>query len=287
MRSFRNLAKGVLRRTLARVAPTEVETALRFLRSPSSPAFPKKNVVVERNIAAGRVLVLAPHPDDEAIGAGGTLIAQVRGGSEVCVLYLTDGGGVGEERGEQIATRRAEARATCRELGAEAVFWDNPDTRLTNGAANVEALASLLRDREPDRVFVPSFFDTHYDHFATNQILVDAVARGGWRGTICGYEVWDAVPFPNYLVDVSPHIEERDALLANYRTPHATTDFTRLCRYRSSIHYTLFVNSHKDRMDLGYAEAFLRFDSDVYCDMQRSYVQVLREAKSPLVTHIS
>jgi len=286
MRSFRNLAKGALRRTLSRVAPTELETALRFLRAPSSPAFPKKNVVVERELPPCRVLVLAPHPDDEAIGAGGTLVAHVRAGSEVCVLYLTDGGGVEAERDRQIATRRAEAEAAGRQLGAAQVFWENADTRLTNDPATVDALAALLDERKPDRIYVPSFFDTHYDHFATNQILVDATARSGWQGTVCGYEVWDAVPFPNYMVDVSPHVDERDAVLAHYRTPHATTDFTKLCRYRSSVHYTLFVNSHRDRTDLGYAEAFLRFESDVYCDMQRSYVEALRAAKSPLIAHI-
>ena len=63
----------------------------------------------------------------------------------------------------------------------------------------------------------------------------------------------------------------------------STTDFTKLCRYRSSVHYTLYVNSHRDRADLGFAEAFLRFDAETYCGMHRAYVEALREAKSPLV----
>ena len=239
--------------------------------------------MVEREVPGDPVLLLAPHPDDEAIGAGGTLLAHRAAGSPVHVLYLTDGGGIGEGRGELRDVRRQEAREAGAKLGAQQTFWDHADTELTNDAATVGALVELLANLRPGRIFAPSFFDTHYDHFATGQILVDAVGQSGWSGTICGYEVWDAVPFPNYLVDVSPHVEDRDAVLACYRTPHATTDFTKLCRYRSSVHYTLFVNSHKDRADLGFAEAFLRFDATTYCDMQRAYVESLKQARSPLV----
>ena len=38
-----------------------------------------------------RILVVAPHLDDEMLGAGGTLIKSIAGGSTVKVLYLTDG----------------------------------------------------------------------------------------------------------------------------------------------------------------------------------------------------
>ena len=272
-----------MRRSLEKIAPSEVQAALRFVRATSSPAFPKKNVLVERDVPGCPVLVLAPHPDDEAIGLGGTLLAHGRAGSERTVLYLTDGGGVGEGREGLVDTRRVEAREAGEALGAKQVFWDNADTELTNDDATVGAMIRLLEDVAPERIFVPSFFDTRFDHFATGQILVDAVERSKWSGTICGYEVWDAVPFPNYLVDVSQHAEERDRVLACYRTPHATTDFTKLCRYRSSVHYTLYVNSHRDRADLGFAEAFLRFDAETYCGMHRAYVEALREAKSPLV----
>lgn len=286
MRSIRSLARGALRRTLARIAPSELGTALRTLRAPASTAFLRKNVTVERELPAERVLVLSPHPDDEAIGPGGTLVAHRRAGSPVRVVYLTDGGGVGGDRAALIATRRAEARAAGALLGCEQVFWDHPDTALVNDPPTVAALVGQLEEFRPERIYLPSFFDTHFDHFATNQVLVDAVAASGWEGLVCGFEVWDAVPFPNYLVDVSSCVAEREAILACYRTPHATTDFTKLARYRSSVHYTLFVNSHRDRVDRGYAEAFLRFEARTWCAMQRAYLDALRAAKSPLAARV-
>ena len=283
MSSFRQRAKRALQRSLERVAPHDVRAALRYVRATQSPAFPKKNIVVERDLGTDPVLLLAPHPDDEAIGAGGALLAHRAAGAAVHVAYMTDGGGIGIGRGELSEIRRGEARAAGERLGATQTFWDHADTELTNDPPTVAAMEKLLDEVSPKRIYVPSFFDTHFDHFATGQILVDAVRQSGWSGTICGYEVWDAVPFPNYLVDVSPHAVARDEVLACYHTPHETTDFTKLVRYRTSVHYTLFVNSHKDRADLGFAEAFLRFDAGTYCAMQQEYVVALKQARSPLV----
>ena len=42
-------------------------------------------------IVSAPVLILSPHPDDEAIGMGGTLCKHLDNGSDVTVLYLTDG----------------------------------------------------------------------------------------------------------------------------------------------------------------------------------------------------
>ena len=58
-----------------------------------------------------RILVLAPHPDDESIGCGGTLCRHVQQGDEVHVVFLTSGekGGHGRSEAATIQVREAEA----------------------------------------------------------------------------------------------------------------------------------------------------------------------------------
>ena len=281
------MARGALLRAVHRFAPTEAETAVRFLTARRAAAFPRRNVTVTSEVPVGRVLILSPHPDDEAIGMGATLSMHVANGSRVTVLYLTDGGGLEQPRAELIRTRRAEAQALGRELGIEQVFWDNEDTRLTNDEATVAALAALLRELDPEHLYAPSMFDHHYDHFVTNQVLVDALARvPGCRPPVAGYEVWDNVPFANYVVDVSEHAQAKDRILGHYATPLSFTDFPRLCRYRNSVHYTLHVDSRIERADKGFAEAFLRYDADLYGDLFRALVAALREHGSDLPTHL-
>jgi LmbE family N-acetylglucosaminyl deacetylase len=285
--SIKSLARGALLRAVHRIAPTEAETALRFLGARNLAAFPKRNVSVAASVPRGRVLILAPHPDDEAIGMGGTLCLHARNGSAVTVLYLTDGGGLEAERERTIAARRAEARALGEALSLEQVFWDNPDTKLTNDARTVGRLAELLAELAPEYVYAPSIFDHHYDHFATNQILVEALEqRPELRPPVAGYEVWDNVPFANYVVDISSAIEDKERAIGHYATPLAYTDFRQLCRSRNSVHYTLHVDSRIERAGRGFAEAFLRYDAELYCDLFRAYAGALRHDRSPLIAHL-
>jgi len=63
--------------------------------------------------AARRVLVLAPHPDDEVFGCGGCIARYAEAGADVRVLVLSDGGGYldGAERDERVRTRRRSTRS--------------------------------------------------------------------------------------------------------------------------------------------------------------------------------
>lgn len=282
------LARGALRRLALRLAPPELATALKFLRQEGGAAFPRRNVQVVAQVPRARVLVLAPHPDDEAIGLGGTLALHLANGSEVCVAYLTDGGGPDEAaRGELVRVRRAEAEALGRDAGVRQVFFERRDTRLTNDPPTVRLLVELLRELRPELVYAPSLFDHHYDHFTTNQVLADALEQvPALEATVAGYEVWDNIPFPNWLVDVSAHMERKAALLAHYATPHRYTDFTKLCRQRASVYYTLYVNSAIEHAERGFAEAFLRFDAAAFRRMQAGYVAALRSDRSGLPAHL-
>jgi LmbE family N-acetylglucosaminyl deacetylase len=292
MGTLRRTAYRALRKLARRLAPAEVTQALDFLSQPANPIFPRRPLVVARSVSRARVLVLAPHPDDEAIGMGGTLAMHAANGSSVCVVYLTDGGGVGGggvggERERLIAVRRAEAEAVGRDLGVRQVFWANRDTELTNDARTVAALSELLRELAPEIVYAPSIFDTHFDHFATNGVLAGALAATpAVDATVAGYEVWDTIPFANWVVDVSEVQARKDALLAHYVTPHETTDFTGLCRRRASVHYTLHVNSVRAAAERGYAEAFLRFDREGWRELFAGWVRVLRARGHDLPSHL-
>ena len=73
-----------------------------------------------------RLLVLAPHPDDEVIGCGGLVALHLREGRRVRVVVATDGGEAGEP-----AERQRESRAALASLGnAEIEFLNLPDRHL-------------------------------------------------------------------------------------------------------------------------------------------------------------
>ena len=133
-----------------------------------------------------RTLVIAPHPDDESIAAGGLLQRAIAAGGEVHVVVVTDGDNnpwplrylkkkvhiTDADRAEWGALRRDESRRALAALGVpSATFLGYPDRLLTTMArrGNLEvrdAIVSAINDFSPSLLVIPSAFDLHPDHRA-------------------------------------------------------------------------------------------------------------------------
>jgi LmbE family N-acetylglucosaminyl deacetylase len=199
-----------------------------------------------------RVLVLAPHPDDETIGAGGTLARLAAAGATVEVVVLTDGEatpGTGLEVAEAGRRRRQEAARACVHLGlAPPKFGGHPDGGLAQRQAELAGeLGALVPDLAPQAVFLPWFGDGHPDHRAVSA----ALARTGLpdRVDVWAYETWAPLP-ANRVVDITPVVDLKRRALAAHVTAGAAFDLDAMIglnRYRS-------VHGLAGR---GWAEAFL------------------------------
>lgn len=144
--------------------------------------------------ALGRLVVVAAHPDDETLGAGGFLRAAHAAGADVELVVATDGeaaypGASAEERAALGRTRRDELREalTALGLGPVAVHWLGlPDSGLAAAeAALVDALQPLLRTA--DAYLAPWSGDPHPDHAAAGRAAAAAapVTAHGWA-----YPIW-------------------------------------------------------------------------------------------------
>lgn len=119
-----------------------------------------------------RVLVIAPHPDDEIIGVGGTIAKRAKAGDEVYVCVVTKGCQplFAEEFVEQ---GRTECRKADKLLGVKkTIFLDFPAVMLEtvpryefNGK-----IAEVVQKINPDEVYIPHRGDMQIDH----QMVVDA-----------------------------------------------------------------------------------------------------------------
>lgn len=168
-----------------------------------------------REIPARSVLVLAPHPDDEVFGCGGTLARHAAAGIPVHVVVATDGGFCAEaaDRSTLVATREAESRAAAAVLGVPAPeFWRIPDRTLRYGEALVDRVVAAIRARDADLVFAPSPCEAHPDHSALAMAVIEAVRRIGVGVRLALYEI--GVPLrPNTLVDIGDLLEKKHAAM--------------------------------------------------------------------------
>lgn len=131
-----------------------------------------------------RVLVVAPHPDDEVFGCGGMLAWHGRLGASVRVVVLSDGaaGDPGHRDERIVETRRRESRAAGAVLGfSDYRFLDLCDGHLGSVADLHARIARELDEFQPELVYGPSPQELHPDHRATSRALIAALARGPRR----------------------------------------------------------------------------------------------------------
>ena len=153
-------------------------------------------------LAAGdRLLILAPHPDDESIATGGLLQAARCAGAACRVVVLTDGDNNpwpqrwmekrwridAVDRARWGGRRREEARAAMRILcldESDARFLGLPDLGLTDllmGADRqvIQSLRAQFDEFAPTLLVLPALGDRHPDHSATNILARMALAQYG------------------------------------------------------------------------------------------------------------
>ena len=185
-----------------------------------------------------RVLVLAPHPDDETIGCGGTIGIHALAGDRVTVCIVTDGGRsrAGGLSSEEMTRRRwREARQAAIALGdIELLQMDLPE-RAWDRAALSQALSSLLTEIRPTIVYTTSVVDYHPEHIEVAVSLADALARLEKPDdiTIRFYEV--QVPLTplltNLIADTTIVQRRKSVALAVYRTQRKSLGW--VARYSS------------------------------------------------------
>lgn len=216
--------------------------------------------------AGARVLVLAPHPDDEVIGPGGTLLRLARAGARVTVLQATDGSASASlddaAPGIQKTIRLDEASAVANAAGFEpTIYWreDNRAFRMSEGL--VRRLRGTLEEIRPALVFSPFLADIHPDHLTLNRILAAALeGRSGDEMSVIGYEVWSLVP-ANLWCDVTSCMADLERLLWLYPTAMMADDFIHTCTARNRYHARTLGGAAR------YAEAFFATDATHFRDL--------------------
>jgi len=151
-------------------------------------------------VAAGPLVILAPHPDDESLGCGGIIAACCTAGMPPFVVVITDGAGshpnsIVYPPGRLVALRQAEARAAVAWLGLPADrigFLGLPDTRSPLEGSGLEEaserVVKVVRRVGAGAVLATWASDPHCDHLSAHRIGARAAAVCGVRHL--AYPVW-------------------------------------------------------------------------------------------------
>ncbi|MCA8976914.1 MAG: PIG-L family deacetylase [Planctomycetes bacterium] len=181
------------------------------------------------------VLVLAAHPDDEVIGAGGMLAWHARKGHAVTVVHMTDGakGDPNNRESDICAVRRREGKAALERLGlGEPEHWDLADGELPERLPAVtERLRELFGRVQPRTLYSFWFGEAHRDHRAVAVATAEAAAALPDDCRCLLFGVNHVVP-GGVLFDISDTYPTKYQALKAYASQNAYIDLPGMSEHR-------------------------------------------------------
>lgn len=170
-----------------------------------------------------KTIVIAPHPDDEVLGVGGTLLRRKAEGAKLAWLIVTTISVKSDWDEGKVKQRADEIHRVTELFGFDEVFALNfPTTQLDHLPMSdlIVEVSNAFRSFEPEEVFVPHPSDVHTDH----RITADAVAsctkwfRYPTIKRVLAYETLSETDFalgteqgfrPNVFIDIALFLEDK------------------------------------------------------------------------------
>ncbi|GAB6076184.1 PIG-L deacetylase family protein [Desulfurobacterium crinifex] len=211
-----------------------------------------------------RILVVSPHPDDETLGAGGSLLKHKDKGDRIFWCNITN---LKEEYGFNrniVEKRNKEIEKVAITYGFEEIFnLELPPTQLTENLLSrlIESLRQILMKIKPEVLYIPFYDDAHSDHRITYNALVPFLKsfRYPFIKKVLMMEIISETDNqfkgnfkPNVFVDISDYLEKKIEIMKIYKTeigkhpfPRSPENIKALALYRGA------------QCNCKYAEAFM------------------------------
>ena len=147
----------------------------------------------------GNLVVIAPHPDDDVLGAGGTMAAASLQGKGVFTVYVTDGRGSPRKDSsisdDEMARRREEeAKASLKKIGATGGFFLRKRSQEIQGQREEkvkEELRNIFQLLLPAEIFLPAPYERHLTHQRCCRLTIEAIRSAGELSPrLYGYSLW-------------------------------------------------------------------------------------------------
>ena len=217
------------------------------------------------------ILIIAPHPDDDVIGMGGTIALKAKEGASFTIIYVTNGSGsvkTGEykdlSKEELIILRKEEAKRSLVPLLDDAsdvrqeFLGLESATLFTTPELFTRELDAILRSKKYDEVYIPYFKDRHPTHKAVAELSIETIKHGRFPVELYAYETWDPLPVGEntIIVDISRYYRNKLAAVSCHKSQCSITPFDEGIIAKNR--YNAVFNQINTRNKMDYAELFLR-----------------------------
>lgn len=188
-----------------------------------------------------RTLVIAPHPDDEVLGVGGTLLRRKEEGNQIGWLIMTQMTKDFSVDPEQIGRRRSEIDKVSSFFDFDCSYeFEFATTTLDEVPIRelVDKVSLVINDFKPTEVFVPHYSDVHSDHRVTFKVAMSCAKwfRNPSIKRILAYETLSETGYslntnmnfqPTSYVNIENYLERKKKALDIYESEVGVHPFPR------------------------------------------------------------
>lgn len=187
-----------------------------------------------------KVLIVAPHFDDDVLSCFGAIKEHMKTGSEIDIVYVTDGSASknsGMNSHYLSLVRKEEAKKALKRIKSitNIMCMDLKDGKLAITEKEVEKLIFIISARKYNYIYCPHYTDTHNDHKEAYKLVMNAVKRVRFDIIIRYYEFWYPLKNPNIYIDISDEWTEKIDAINCHKTQMLYLDYIELVEKLNSI----------------------------------------------------
>jgi bacillithiol biosynthesis deacetylase BshB1 len=208
------------------------------------------------------ILVVGPHPDDQELGMGGTIIRLAEQGHNVLLLDMTNGEPTPHGSPE---IREREWTAAAKIMGVKRRLLGLPNRYVTHNIESRHKMAGVIREHQAQIIFLPYYEDAHPDHVAVTRIVEDArfdakLSKIDLPGQPI-YPTWliyyycthlRMVANPTFCMDISQQMDRKEQAILAYESQFVIPE-----KNRKVVTWLRQMNGYMgSRIGVEYAEPF-------------------------------
>ena len=220
-----------------------------------------------------KIVVFAPHQDDEAIGCGGLLHQVSQINCEIDLVFLTDGRPLGKDAEKMVKTRLEESKKVVKKLNANLINIEINNVNLDVDKQKFNQVLRLL-DNNYDAIFTTWVLDSPPKHRLCNFLLSNVFKKADLNPStqIFTYQVHTAL-IPNVYIDYTEHFQEKQDLINIYQSQMVAQNYSHLSAGLDAWNSRFLPWSSNKR----YVEIYHQIPLNVFQELISSYEYNLSE----------
>ncbi len=174
-------------------------------------------------MAKENILIFCAHSDDAEIGCGGTILKLRKEGNKILHIVFSYGERSHPHLKEKVIAKAREKETSVIDkiLKRKTIFLGLKESRFTENLKETKKkIIGIIKKYKPSKIYTLSSLDSHPDHRAVNNIIMEVINEIKYKGEVYAFEVWNVINEDRPIVyeDITDTFKEKLDLLKHFKS---------------------------------------------------------------------